>query len=311
MKVVFMGTPRFSVPALTKLAGNGHQIVAVYCRPDRPSGRGRNLVAPPVKEAALKLGLKVVQPESLKSGQAVAKLASFKPDIIVVAAYGMILPQAVLDIPELGCLNIHPSLLPRHRGASPVAAAILAGDEFTGVSIMLLDAGLDTGPVLSSAQIPIRDYDTTSSLADRLSVLAAQLLSEVMVAYPAGELVPEAQPEAGATYSHTIKKSDGRIDWQLPAVTIWRQVRAYQPWPGSYSRWQGKTLKIIKAVPLPATGDVNPGQVVELTEKNAAFGIGTGDGMLGVIKLQLEGKKAMSSAEFLRGQRSFLSSVLF
>ena len=175
-----MGTPDFSVPALEKLVGDGHQVVAVYCRPDSLYGRGRNLVAPPVKRAALELGLKIVQPESLKSEEAAAKLASFKPDIIVVAAYGMILPQAVLDIPEFGCLNIHPSLLPRHRGASPVAAAILSGDEFTGVSIMLLDAGLDTGPVLSSVQTPIRDYDTTNSLAGRLSVLAAQLLSEVI-----------------------------------------------------------------------------------------------------------------------------------
>lgn len=170
----------------------------------------------------------------------------------------MILPQAVLDIPKLGCLNIHPSLLPRHRGASPVAAAILAGDEFTGVSIMFLDAGLDTGPVLSRVQTPIRNWDTTGSLANRLSVVAAQLLSEVMTTWPAGELTPQTQSEDGATYSGTIKKSDGEIDWKLPAVTIWRQVRAYQPWPGSYSQWQGKTLKIIEAVPLPMASNVAP-----------------------------------------------------
>ncbi len=310
MKVVFMGTPDFSVPVLKKLVGNGYQVAAVYCRPDQPSGRGRDLLAPPVKRAALGLGLKVIQPASLKKEAVVAELAAFEPDIIVVAAFGMILPQAVLDIPKLGCLNIHPSLLPRHRGASPITAAILAGDEFTGVSIILLNAGLDTGPLLSKVQIPIKNQDTTGSLTDRLSVIAAQLLSEVMATYPAGELVPQAQSVAGATYSGTIKKSDGKIDWHLPAFTIWRQVRAYQPWPGSYTGWQGRTLKIMEAVPLLAAGDISPGQVVDMNKEDIAFGVGTGDGMLGVLKVQLEGKKAMSSAEFLRGQRSFASAVL-
>jgi len=244
MKIVFMGTPEFSVPALKKLVGNGHQVAAVYCPPDKPSGRGRGREAPPVKRAALELGLKVVQPAGFKKEEAVAELAVFKPDMVVV----------------VGCLNIHPSLLPRHRGASPVAAAILAGDEFTGVSIMLLDAGLDTGPVLSSVQTPVKSWDTTGSLTHRLSIMAAQLLSEVITTYSAGEITPQPQVEEDATYSGTIKKSDGRIDWQLSALAIWRQVHAYQPWPGSYSRWQGKTLKVLEAVPLPAAGE--PPQVL-------------------------------------------------
>ena len=310
MRVVFMGTPGFAVPALEHLMLNQYQVVAVYTRPDKPAGRGRCLVPPPVKRAALELGLPVVQPLSLKTVGAVAELSAFRPDIIVVAAYGQILPPPVLDMPEHGCINIHPSLLPKYRGASPVTAAILAGDDFTGVSLMLLDKGLDTGPVLGKAAVAISPWDSTGSLTDKLSLVAAQLLQEVLVHWLRGEITPQPQDEAGATYSSRITKEDGEIDWNLPAGTIWRRVRAFNPWPGGYTWWRGKQLRVLEAVPIPG-GVSAAGQVIALPgEARADFGIGTGDGVLGVLRVQLEGKRALSAAEFLRGQREFLGAVL-
>ena len=308
MRVVFMGTPEFALPALQHLMLNGYQVVAVYTQPDRASGRGRSLVSPPVKRAAAEFNLPVVQPVSLKGVEAVAELARFQPEVIVVAAFGQILPQPVLELPRYGCLNIHPSLLPRHRGASPVVAAILSGDEFTGVSIMLMDEGLDTGPVLSRAQIPISDRDNSGSLSAKLSLIAAHLLQEVLSAWPRRELSPQPQDEALATYSGTITKGAGVVDWRLSAVAIWRQVRAFYPWPGCYTRWRGKMLKITEAVPLSDAEDAAEGQVVALP--HSGFGVKTGDGILGVLAVQLEGKRAISAAEFLRGQRQLIGAVL-
>jgi len=314
LRVVFMGSAEFSVPSLERLVLDGYEVVAVYTQPDRPVGRGLSPLASPVKKAALTLGLPVVQPASLKPAEAVAQLAGFRPDIIVVAAFGQILPQSVLDIPVHGCINVHPSLLPRYRGASPVAAAILAGDEFTGVSIMLMDKGLDSGPVLARGQIPVAAYDTTGSLTAKLSIVAAQLLQEVLVHWLRGELVPQPQNEAEATYSSLISKEEGEIDWRLPALSLWRRVRAFQSWPGSYTRWRGKQLRIIEAVPLVKRGEFAVGQVLALSpdaeHQEATFGVQTGDGILGVVKVQLEGKRAMSVAEFLRGQRQFIGEVL-
>lgn len=312
MRVVFMGTPDFAVPCLEYLVLN-FQVVAVYTQPDKPAGRGRLPTLPPVKGAALALGLPVVQVASFKSAEAVARLADLHPDVIVVAAYGQILPQSVLEVPRCGCLNVHPSLLPRFRGASPVAGAILTGDEFTGVSIMLLDEGLDTGPVLARAQIPISKQDTTGSLTKKLALAGARLLLDALVYWTREELTPRPQNEAEATYSAPITKENGEINWHLSAVELWRQVRAYQPWPGSYTRWQGKQLKIIRAVPLPKEGEAwEVGQVMalKLDREGAAFGVATGDGVLGIREVQLEGRRAMSSAEFLRGQRQFLGAVL-
>ncbi len=314
MRVVFMGSPEFAVPALRHLLLNGHQVVAVYTRPDKPAGRGRSLASSPVKRAALALGLPLVQPVSFKSAEATLKLAGLRPDVIVVAAFGQILPQKVLDIPRYGCLNIHPSLLPRHRGASPVPAAILAGDEFTGVSIMLMDAGLDTGPVLGRAQIPISAWDNTGSLTAKLSLIAAHLLGEVLSGWSRGELIPQPQDEAGATYSGIISKEAGKINWRQGAVDIWRQVRAFYPWPGGYTGWRGKVLKILEAVPLAPAETAETGQVIALPRTQdkaaAAFGISTCDGVLGIMRVQLEGKQAMSAAEFLRGQQQFIGVVL-
>jgi len=312
LRVIFMGTPEFAVLSLEHLILNQYQVVAVYTQPDKPAGRGRSLISSPVKRAALNLKLPVVQPVSLKGTEAVAQLAEFHPDVIVVAAFGQILPQSVLDIPSYGCINIHASLLSRFRGASPVAAAILAGDEFTGISIMLMERGLDTGPVLARAQIPISPQDTTGSLTARLSLIAAQLLLEVLPRWFRGELTPQPQNEAEAIYCGSISKEEGEIDWHLSAIDVWRRVRAFQPWPGCYTRWQGKQLKIIEAVPLPEETSFEVGQVVALApaRKETAFGVYTGDGILGVLRVQLEGKQAMSAVEFLRGQRQFIGAIL-
>ena len=310
MRILFMGTPEFAVTPLEHLMLNQFQVVAVYTQPDKPAGRGRSLVPQPMKKAALIRKLPVVQPTSLKEAEVVAELAGFHPDVIVVAAFGQILPQSVLDIPRYGCINVHPSLLPRFRGASPVAAAILAGGELTGVSLMLMDSGLDTGPILAQEQVFISPQDTTGSLTAKLSKIAAQLLPEVLRRWTGGEITPKPQNEAEATYSVPITKEEGEINWHLSAVEIWRRVRAFQPWPGSYTRWGGKRLEIIEAVPLPEGGSLVVGQVVALNREGAGFGVNTGDGILSVLKVQLEGKRAMSAVEFVRGQRQFIGAVL-
>jgi len=314
LRFVFMGSPEFAVPPLEHLLINQYQVVAVYTQPDRSAGRGRTLVSSPVKRAALAWGLPVVQPPSLKGAGVVEQLTQFTPDVIVVAAFGQILPQSVLAMPRLGCLNIHPSLLPRFRGASPVASAILAGDDFTGVSLMVMDEGLDTGPILARAQIPISAQDTTGSLTTKLSWLGARLLGEVLIHWTRGELTPRPQDESEATYCGPITKEEGEIDWRLPAIDIWRRVRAFHPWPGCYTRWRGRRLKIVEAVPLPEERTFEVGQVVALTSvpegSKAGFGIYTGDGVLGVLRVQLEGKQVLSAAEFLRGQREFMGAVL-
>jgi methionyl-tRNA formyltransferase len=310
LRVVFMGTPEFAVSSLEHLVLNQYQVVAIYTQPDKPAGRGRALVSSPVKRAAIAQELPVVQSASFKQPEAVAQLADLHPDVIVVAAFGQILPRAVLDIPAYGCVNIHPSLLPRFRGVSPVAAAILSGDEFTGVSIMLLDEGVDTGPVLARAQIPISPLDTTGSLTAGLSLIAAHLLLEALPSWLRGEITPRPQDEAEATYSGMLSKEEGEVNWHLPAVDIWRRVRAFQPWPGCYTTWQGRQLKIIEAVPLSGERSLEAGQAVALNKEGAAFGVGTGDGVLGVLRLQLEGKRAMSAAEFLRGQRRLIGAIL-
>ena len=309
MRVVFMGSPQFAVPPLERLIREQYPVVAVYTQPDKPAGRGRTLVASPVKRAALSWGLPVVQPASLKEAGVVEQLKGFTPDAIVVAAFGQILPPAVLGLPRLGGINIHPSLLPRFRGASPVASAILAGDEFTGVSIMVMDEGLDSGPLLARAQIPISARDNTGSLTAKLALIGAQLLGEVLLFWSRGELTPQPQGEAGAVFCGAITKEEGEIDWKLSAVDIWRRVRAFNPWPGCYTWWRGKSLKIIEAVPLAGEGAFKPGEVVAL-DAEAGFGVATGDGILGVLRVQLEGKQVVSAADFLRGQRDFTGAVL-
>jgi len=312
MRIVFIGSPEFAVTSLERLVLNHFDIAAVYTQPDRPAGRGRSITCSPVKTAALKLGLAIAQPVKLRSPEVIAELAEKQPDVIVVAAYGQILPKAVLDLPRYGCINIHPSLLPRHRGASPVAAAILAGEEFTGVTIMKMDEGLDTGPVLVQAQIPITGRDDTGSLSLKLSSVAADLLQDTLIRWFRGAIIPRPQQENDASYSKTIDKEQGEIDWHHPAVNIWRQLRAYQPWPGAYTRWQGKRLEIVRGISLPWPERLEAGQVIVLDKSTpgAAFGVATGDGILGVCRVQIEGKKAVSAEEFLRGQRNLIGTKL-
>jgi methionyl-tRNA formyltransferase len=305
-----MGSPRFALPSLEQLLINKYEIVAVYTQPDRPSGRGRGMAASAVKEAALERGLKVVQPESIRSSEAVAQLADLKPDIIVVCAYGQILTQSVLNIPPYQCINVHFSLLPRHRGASPVAAAILAGDEFTGVSIQLVKKKLDTGPVLAAAAIPIYPLDNAGTLTEKLSIIGARLLQEALIGWQRGDINPRPQDEKEATYFGQVKKKDGEIDWRLSAEEIWRRVRAYYPWPGCFTYWQGKQIKINEAFVFSGGGVSEKGRVVALPGQEGGLGINTGDGVLGVLGIQYEGKRAMTAGEFLRGQRDFIGEKL-
>jgi methionyl-tRNA formyltransferase len=256
------------------------------------------------------MGLTVVQPESIRTEAEVAQLADFKPDVIVICAYGQILPKSLLDIPAYRCLNVHFSLLPRHRGASPVAAAILAGDEFTGVTVMIVTPRLDTGPVLARAAIPIAPQDNTGTLTGKLAVVGANLLTEALNGWLQGEITSMPQDDNQATYFGQIKKEEGEIEWTLPAITIGRRVRAFNPWPGCYTTWRGKQLKIIEAEALPGERALEIGKVIALTGRDGGLGIGTGEGVLKVLKLQLEGRRAVAAAEFLRGQRDFIGEKL-
>ncbi|MFO8144095.1 MAG: methionyl-tRNA formyltransferase [Dehalococcoidales bacterium] len=313
MRVVFMGSPEFSVGPLERLVRGGHRVVAVYTRSDRPAGRGRELSVTPVKRAAMEAGLPVVQPEVFESDE-IEHLASLEPDVVLVAAYGKILPRAVLEIPHCGCINLHPSLLPRHRGASPVASAILAGDEFTGVSVMSLDEGMDTGPLLMQARIPVASSDTTGSLTEKLSRLSVQLTLSLLSRLQTGDIVSRTQDELQASYCKQVRRADGEIDWNMPAVDIWRRVRAFYPWPVCRTRWQDKQLRIIEGIPLPDNTGVDAGKVAlidpyEATGKSA-FCIGTGRGALGVIKLQMEGKRVLYSGDFLKGQPDLAGAQL-
>ncbi len=307
-----MGTPEFAVPSLEALLGSAYDVVAVYTQPDREAGRGRQLSSTPVKELALARGLEVVQPETLKDRDVVEHLARFKPDMMVVAAYGRIITSEILALPEFGCLNVHPSLLPRYRGSSPIASAILQGDAVTGVTIMMMDKGLDTGPILTQRTLPILAADTTGSLTARLAQVGAQLLLETVPQWLDRKIKPQPQNETGASYTRVINKEDGRIDWTLTALELWRRVRAYDPWPGYYAMWREKRLKIIEAVALPGGTCEEVGKVITLPQsgEKAAIGVQTRDGILGLVKVQLEGKRAISAEEFLRGQRGFEGSHL-
>jgi methionyl-tRNA formyltransferase len=288
-----------------------YELVAVYSQPDKPAGRGRIPASAPVKKTALEHGLEVLQPATFRDTEEVERLAALKPDVIVVAAYGQILPRSVLDIPESGCLNIHPSLLPLFRGATPIPAAILAGDEDTGVSIMLLDAGMDTGPILSQYVVGIGPEDTTASLTTRLAHVGARLLGETLPLWLDRNLTPQPQDESGATYTAPITKEDGLVDWRLPAVDIQRRVRAFYPWPGCYSYWRGRQIRIHEAVSLHKEGALVPGRVVALESgQPAAVGVETGNGILGLVSIQIEGRRAMPAAEFLRGQRDLVGDIL-
>jgi methionyl-tRNA formyltransferase len=304
-----MGSPQFAIPVLRLLKLNGHDIAAVYTRPDKPAGRGREPAAPPLKTAALDLGLTVVQVGGFKAPDSVRQLADFMPQAIIVAAFGLILPQSVLDIAPFGCINVHPSLLPQYRGPSPVISALLAGDQFAGVSVMQLDAGMDSGPILARAQLAVSDNDDAVILTAKLFEIGARMVLETLAVVPSGKIRPEPQNGALATFTREIVKEDGRIDWQSSAIAIWRQVRAYQPWPQAYCHWQGKQIKILQALPLTASPVLEPGRIVTVADPSL-LAVATGSGLLGVKSLQIEGKRAMSAAEFMRGQRDFVGSFV-
>jgi methionyl-tRNA formyltransferase len=301
LRIVFAGTPEFSVPALDALHAAGHTIAAVYTQPDRPAGRGRTLASGPVKKRALELGLPVEQPVSLKPPEAVAKLVEYSPDLMVVVAYGLILPQRVLDVPRLGCLNIHASLLPRWRGAAPIHRAILAGDAHTGITIMKMDAGLDTGPMLLVRQLDIGARETSGSLHDRLAALGAEAVVAAIDGWLADRLAPVAQPADGVTYASKILKEEALIDWTQPAEAIARQVRAFNPWPVAETRWQGQQLRIWEAEAQGGAPAGEPGRVVEAG--NGRLLVTTGSGLLRVHRVQLAGRNATSAAEFLNANK--------
>jgi len=306
-RIVFMGTPEYAVPTLKALADN-HQVAGVVSQPDKRSGRGRQKAISPVKQMVLDRGLELRQPTSLRDPGEVEALAAWEPDVIVVAAFGQILKADVLDLPPHGCLNLHASLLPRWRGAAPVAAAILAGDESTGVTIMKLDPGVDTGPTLARREEPIRPDDTKATLEMRLAHLGADLLTEMLPPYLAGELVPQPQPEEGVTYAKQLRKEDGQLDWTRTAVELDRQVRAFTPWPGTYTTLRGQRLKVLRATPLPGwRGDAPPGTVLAL---EAGAAVVTGQGALRLEEVQLAGKRPMDVTAFLCGQRDCIGVCL-
>ncbi len=307
-RVVFMGTPEFAVPSLSALLGGDYEVAGVLTRADQPVGRGQHVEESPVKKLARASGVPVLQPLSVRDEQSQAALAALQPDLIVVAAYGLLLPPAVLDLPRFGCLNVHGSLLPRHRGAAPIAAAILAGDKQTGVSLMRMDPGLDTGPVLDRATLTIAPDDTTGTLTQKLAALGAELLLSTLPRWLAGAIVPLAQPDEGVTYAPRMTKEAGEIDWNAPAVAIERAVRAYQPWPSAFTSWRGQRLKICRA----RVGQARPetavsGQVIG--EPHQA-GVVTGDGVLWLEELQLAGKRVLPIVTFLRGAPGFVGSKL-
>jgi methionyl-tRNA formyltransferase len=312
-RVVFMGTPGFGVPCLLALCAE-HEVTGVVTQPDRPAGRGSLVTASPVKVAALAMGLPVYQPQTLRSCEALPALRSWLPDLIIVAAFGQILTPAILELPAHGCLNVHASLLPRHRGAAPISSAILAGDATTGITLMLMDEGMDTGPVLAQAELAVLPQDTTGMLTNRLADLGAHLLLESLPAWLTGTLPPTPQDNALATYCRPLGKVDGRLDWSRAAVALDRQVRACQPWPGAHTTWGGQFLRVIRARPLgPSGGPVPvpdgkvPGQVVTLSKGVA---IVTGSGLLELLELQLPGKKPTPADAFVRGQRGLIGSIL-
>jgi methionyl-tRNA formyltransferase len=298
LRVAFAGTPDFSVPPLEALVGAGYDLVGVLTQPDRPKGRGRQIAPSPVKTAALAHGIPVSQPQTLKDESSRADLVSWRPDVLVVVAYGLILPRAALDIPRLGCLNIHASLLPRWRGAAPIQRSILAGDATTGVTIMLMDAGLDTGPMLLKQPIDILPDDTGGSLHDRLSTLGASAILEALQSFSSLPRVP--QPAEGVTYAAKLDKAEALIDWNRPAVEIERQVRAFNPWPVAETRLDGEQLRVFAASLGPAsqTGAA-PGEVVEM--RDDGIWVQCGRGLLALQQLQRPGRRTVSAAEFIRG----------
>ncbi|MCX6034233.1 MAG: methionyl-tRNA formyltransferase [Chloroflexi bacterium] len=295
-----MGSPDFAVPSLEVLAAH-YPIVGVVTQPDRPAGRGGTLHPPAVKAAAIRLGIPFIQPEKVRTPEAMTQLQDWYPDLIVVAAFGQILRPALLDLPRYGCINVHGSLLPRGRGAAPIQAAILAGDQETGITIMKMDPGVDTGPILSQRTLPITPDDTGGMLFEKMASLGAELLLETLPRYLSGVLVPRPQPEEGATYAPLLKKEDGFLDFTRPAIELERRVRAMNPWPGAYFDWNGAPLKVLRA---SLSGEKSPGVKRRLTFDGRPA-VGTSEGILVLEEVQPAGKKVMPGRAFLAGTRAW------
>lgn len=302
MRLIFAGTPDFAVPALQALHAAGHEIIAVYTQPDRPAGRGRKLAPSPVKQAALTLGLTLHQPASLKDQATQQMIANLAPDVMIVVAYGLILPQAVLDIPRHGCMNIHASLLPRWRGAAPIQRAIEAGDTCTGITIMQMEAGLDTGPILLKQETPITEHDHAGPLHDRLAQMGGVAIVEALEALSAGTLSPMAQDEAKSTYAAKLDKAEGLLDFTQPARILAQRIRAFDPWPGTRCVMNKTSLRILDATARPELRhDKTPGTILEANSKGIQ--VATAEGVLVITRLQAAGGKALAAADFLNGHQ--------
>ncbi|MBB3226409.1 methionyl-tRNA formyltransferase [Luteibacter sp. Sphag1AF] len=301
LRVVFAGTPEFAVPCLEACRASGANVVAVYTQPDRPAGRGRKLTASPVKEAALAAGIPVEQPESFKADTDRDTLAAYEPDLMVVVAYGLILPRKVLAIPQLGCWNVHASLLPRWRGAAPIQRAILAGDAESGVDLMQMEAGLDTGPVLIERRTPISGEETGGTLHDRLSALGADALLEGLRRVMAGEtLIPRPQPEEGVAYAHKLDKAEALIDFALPADHAARKVRAFDPWPVAEADLAGERVRIWAAVPVQGAAGATPGSVIAASKHG--IDVACAEGALRILSLQRSGGRRIGAADYLNAR---------
>ena len=330
MKIIFMGTPDFAAGALKALLEAGHEVTAVVTQPDKPKGRSKVPVRTPVKVCAEKAGIPVMQPRRIRTPEAVAELKSYPADIYIVAAFGQILSQEILDIPRLGCLNIHASLLPKYRGSSPIQHAIIDGEQETGVTIMQMDAGIDTGDMLYKKIIPIEENDDYETLHDKLMALGGEAVTEALTLLEQGKLNPEKQDDASSCYAPMIKKEFGRLDFTKSAVELDRLIRGVTPWPSAFTSYQGRQLKIWRAVPVisrnslvqesgkcPDGGDpeaygsprdLEPGEIVRVEKESVT--VAAGEGALRILELQLEGKKRMSAQEFLRGVRMQPGEVL-
>lgn len=304
MRIAYAGTPEFAVPALSALAAAGCEIAVVYSQPDRAAGRGRELRAGPVKARAIELGVPVEQPHTLRDESQVATLAAYGPDVLIVAAYGLLLPPSVLAVPRYGCINIHGSLLPRWRGAAPVQRAIEAGDAETGVAIMRMEAGLDTGPVYATRVTPIGANETAGALTARLAELGAALLVEVLPAIVAGAAVAIRQPDQGVTYARKVDKSEARLDWSVAAALLARRVRAFQPWPVADTLLAGESLRVLAATALAAPALAPPGTIVALGP--AGIDVACGEGVLRLTSVQAAGRKPVAVRDYLNASRGAL-----
>lgn len=303
MRVVFMGTPDFSVPTLEKIIEAGHEVIGVVTQPDKAKGRGKKVLFPPVKEKALEHNLPVYQPKRAREPEFIEQMRELNPDVMVVVAFGQILPKALLDIPKYGCVNVHASLLPKYRGAAPIQWAVIRGEKVSGVTTMQMDVGLDTGDMLMKTEVALAEDETGGSLHDKLSVLGGELLIETLKGLEAGTIQPEKQDDSQTgEYARMLDKALGKVDFSMPAEEIERLIRGLNPWPSAYTSYHGKTMKLWKAKVVSADADgeaAAPGQILSVDKKG--FTVQTGDGALRILELQMEGKKRMDAGAFLRG----------